>query len=193
MIDTTATSAPDLSAPPQSQSLRFYGIWAVAAVLLVVLPLVFSSGGALTSFSLVGITIIFALSYNILLGQTGLLSFGHAVYYGLGGFLAVHAMNAVVARGWPIPLPLIPLFVASIIPAAVVLLFPKVESLADLYAIGVVGAIAINLGSISTNRAAFLRTVSRHPSRLAKTGLTQSATTMRPSFRFSAASSLPMT
>ena len=32
--------------------------------------------------------IIFALSYNMLLGQTGLLSFGHAVYFGLGGFVA---------------------------------------------------------------------------------------------------------
>ncbi len=73
------------------------------------LPLIFSSGGSLTSFSLIGIAIIFALSYNILLGQTGLLSFGHAVHYGLGGFLAVHAMNAVASRNWPIPLPFIPL------------------------------------------------------------------------------------
>ena len=60
-------------------------------------------------FSLIGIAIIFALSYNILLGQTGLLSFGHAVQYGLGGFLAVHAMNAVASHNWPIPLPVIPL------------------------------------------------------------------------------------
>ena len=36
--------------------------------------------------SQMGIAIIFALSYNMLLGQTGMLSFGHAVYYGLGGF-----------------------------------------------------------------------------------------------------------
>jgi branched-chain amino acid transport system permease protein len=45
----------------------------------------------------------------MLLGQTGMLSFGHAVYYGLGGFLAVHAMNTVLRNGLPIPLPLIPL------------------------------------------------------------------------------------
>jgi branched-chain amino acid transport system permease protein len=90
--------------------LRCYGIWLAAAIALVVLPLVFSSGGSLTSFSLIGIAIIFALSYNILLGQTGLLSFGHAVQYGLGGFLAVHTMNAVTSHGWPIPLPFMPLF-----------------------------------------------------------------------------------
>ncbi|WGS28754.1 branched-chain amino acid ABC transporter permease [Bradyrhizobium sp. ISRA464] len=90
-------------------ALGFYGVWLIAAAALVVLPLIFSSGGSLTSFSLIGIAIIFALSYNILLGQTGLLSFGHAVQYGLGGFLSVHVMNAVASYDWPIPLPVIPL------------------------------------------------------------------------------------
>jgi branched-chain amino acid transport system permease protein len=74
-----------------------------------VLPKIFSSGGSLTTFSLIGVSIIFSLSYNILLGQTGMLSFGHAVYYGLGGFLAVHAINIVGANKLPLPLPLIPL------------------------------------------------------------------------------------
>ena len=48
-------------------------------------------GTALTMMSLMGITLVFALSYNMLLGQTGMLSFGHAVYYGLGGFSTMHA------------------------------------------------------------------------------------------------------
>ena len=65
--------------------------------------------GALTTFSLIGISIIFSLSYNILLGQTGMLSFGHAVYYGLGGFLVIHAINIIGANKLPIPLPLVPL------------------------------------------------------------------------------------
>ena len=103
-------SAARVDAAARGPSLRFYGIWVIAAALLIVLPLIFSSGGSLTSFSLIGISIIFALSYNILLGQTGLLSFGHAVYYGLGAFLAIHVMNSVVAHHWPIPLPFIPLF-----------------------------------------------------------------------------------
>src|ERR1700744_5948106 len=108
------TKASDAASKPQTErsgpDFRFYGIWLIAAVALIVLPLIFSSGGSLTSFSLIGIAIIFALSYNILLGQTGLLSFGHAVQYGLGGFLAVHVMNAVTSHDWPIPLPFIPLF-----------------------------------------------------------------------------------
>ncbi|MGJ4939399.1 branched-chain amino acid ABC transporter permease [Bradyrhizobium sp. HKCCYLS1011] len=103
------TTAADLLKEHNGRNLGFYGIWLAAAAALVVLPLIFSSGGALTSFSLIGISIIFALSYNILLGQTGLLSFGHAVQYGLGGFLAVHAMNAVADHQWPVPLPFIPL------------------------------------------------------------------------------------
>jgi branched-chain amino acid transport system permease protein len=45
----------------------------------------------------------------MLLGQTGLLSFGHAVYYGLGGYVAAHAMNLVAGERLPVPLPLIPL------------------------------------------------------------------------------------
>jgi len=79
------------------------------AALFVFLPLVFRSGTALTMMSLMGISIVFALSYNMLLGQTGLLSFGHAVYFGLGAYFAVHCMNTVVARGLPVPLPVIPL------------------------------------------------------------------------------------
>ena len=59
--------------------------------------------------SLMGIMIVFALSYNMLLGETGMLSFGHAVYYGLGGFLVVHAMNLFVRDALPIPVMLVPL------------------------------------------------------------------------------------
>jgi branched-chain amino acid transport system permease protein len=85
------------------------GVPAAVAALFLVLPLVFRSGTALTMMSLMGISIVFALSYNMLLGQTGLLSFGHAVYFGLGAYFAVHCMNAVIARGLPVPLPVIPL------------------------------------------------------------------------------------
>src|SRR6516225_2792866 len=107
MTELTSRVAPPY--PPLSERLKFYGIWVAAALVLLALPKVFSSGGALTTFSLIGISIIFSLSYNILLGQTGLLSFGHAVYYGLGGFLAIHAINIIGANKLPIPLPIVPL------------------------------------------------------------------------------------
>ncbi len=48
-------------------------------------------------------------------------------------------------------MPVVPLVIGAIIPAVVVLIFSDVEKLAALYAIGVVGAISINLGTTSTN------------------------------------------
>jgi branched-chain amino acid transport system permease protein len=106
MTKTDAIAPPP---PTAAGQLKFYGFWIATAVVLLLLPKIFSSGGSLTTFSLIGISIIFALSYNILLGQTGMLSFGHAVYYGLGGFLAIHAINIIGAHKWAIPLPLVPL------------------------------------------------------------------------------------
>jgi branched-chain amino acid transport system permease protein len=107
MTEIAVSAAPPL--PTVSDKLRFYGMWTAAALLLLVLPKIFPSGSALTTFSLIGISIIFSLSYNILLGQTGMLSFGHAVYYGLGGFLAIHGINTIGAHKLPIPLPAVPL------------------------------------------------------------------------------------
>src|SRR5919204_3932325 len=89
--------------------LKRLGVWIAAAILMLVLPRIFSSGAAITTLCLMGVMIVFSLSYNMLLGQTGMLSFGHAVYYGLGGFLAVHAMNAIAADKLPVPLPVLPL------------------------------------------------------------------------------------
>ncbi len=89
--------------------LRRYGVWIAAAALILVLPQVFSSGTSITKMSVMGVMIVFALSYNMLLGQTGMLSFGHAVYYGLGGFLVVHALNTVGAARLPVPVVVQPL------------------------------------------------------------------------------------
>src|SRR5262249_16246360 len=86
-----------------------YGPWVAVAAVFAGLPLVFRSGTALTVMSLMGISIVFALSYNMLLGQTGMLSFGHAVYFGLGVYFAVHCMNTVITGNLPVPLPVIPL------------------------------------------------------------------------------------
>ena len=81
-------------------------VWSLFALLLVVAPLLFRSSLALTMLSQMGYLVIICLSYNILLGQGGMLSFGHAVYTGLGSFIAIHAMNWM---GQPVPLVLIPL------------------------------------------------------------------------------------
>ena len=67
-------------------------IWIAFAVALVGLPQIFDSILAISILNQMAIAIVFALSYNMLLGQGGMLSFGHAVYFGLGGFLSVHAL-----------------------------------------------------------------------------------------------------
>jgi branched-chain amino acid transport system permease protein len=83
--------------------------WLLTAIVFAAAPKIFSSGLALTMMSVMGVMIIFALSYNMLLGQTGLLSFGHAIYYGLGGFVAIHTMNAAIRVKLGVPAPVIPL------------------------------------------------------------------------------------
>jgi len=88
--------------------LKTFGVWIAAAILLAILPYIFPSGAAITTMCLMGIMIIFALSYNMLLGQSGMLSFGHAVYYGLAAFVTAHTINWAIKSGVPIPLPFIP-------------------------------------------------------------------------------------
>jgi branched-chain amino acid transport system permease protein len=90
-------------------SARLFWPWLALAALFALAPQIFSSGSALTMMSVMGEMIIFALSFNMLLGQTGLLSFGHAVYFGLGGFVAIHAMNALIHAKVGVPVVIIPL------------------------------------------------------------------------------------
>ncbi len=84
-------------------------VWSLFALALLAAPLLFRSGASVSMLSLTGTVMIFALSYNMLLGQGGMLSFGHAVYSGLGAFIAIHAINLAGAGTLPIPLTLIPL------------------------------------------------------------------------------------
>src|SRR5262249_49183893 len=49
------------------------------------------------------------LAFALAMGQAGMLSFGHAAYYGLGAFAAVHTMVAVEKMLFFFPTPLIPL------------------------------------------------------------------------------------
>ncbi len=85
------------------------GTWAAVAVLLGVLPLVFHSVLSVGILNQMLIAVLFALSYNTLLGQGGLLSFGHAVYFGLGGYVAAHAMRLTELGSLSLPLVLLPL------------------------------------------------------------------------------------
>lgn len=109
MQDSLVQSSVKSFRAPAILSVRRFGLWLLVAAVMLALPLVFNKSFALSLMSQMGIAIIFALSYNILLGQTGLLSFGHAVYYGLGAYVCAHTLNSIAADTFAIPVTLVPL------------------------------------------------------------------------------------
>ncbi len=93
-----------------SPVLRHSGVWIVTAVVFALLPILFDSGYALTLLCRIGVLIIFALAYNMLLGQGGMLSFGHAIFFGLAGYFVIHVLNWMGDDEIPyIPVSLLPL------------------------------------------------------------------------------------
>ncbi len=84
-------------------------IWTAFALVLAIAPMVFTSGLSITILSQIGIAMVACLSYNMLLGQGGMLSFGHAVYTGLGTYFAIHALNIAAKGVLPIPVSMLPL------------------------------------------------------------------------------------
>jgi branched-chain amino acid transport system permease protein len=84
-------------------------IWTGFALVLALTPLLFEGALAITILSQIGIAMIACLSYNMLLGQGGMLSFGHAVYTGLGTYFAIHALNYASKGALAIPVSLLPL------------------------------------------------------------------------------------
>ena len=87
-----------------------------------------------------------------------------AVNTAIGGLITVQFLMARDGEMPPVfkqlnryGVPQIGTIVATVIPAALVLLVSDVSGLADLYAVGVVGAIACNLGATSTDKTVPLR------------------------------------
>ena len=105
-----------VAAPPMTTSetapsrLARWRPWIAAVLVLLVLPHIpgLNADFGRSLLSQMGIAAVFALSFNLLLGQTGLLSFGHAAYFGLGGYATIHLMRAI-NHGVALPIPLAPL------------------------------------------------------------------------------------
>ncbi len=83
-------------------------IGAAVIVTLACAPLVVGAAGQSVLTRML-IAALFATGYNLLLGQAGLLSFGHAAFYGAGAFATIHAMIAIERGAFYVPLPLLPL------------------------------------------------------------------------------------
>lgn len=103
-LNATVTD-PLPAAPAASLSLP----WLALALALGGLPMLFPGTAAISTLNYLGTMAIFALSYNVLLGQTGLLSLGHGTFFGLGGFIAAHVLLRLSEAGIAFPLPLLPL------------------------------------------------------------------------------------
>lgn len=84
-------------------------IFIIFTLILIIAPLVFSSSLGLMILSQIGIAMIACLSYNLLFGQGGMLSFGHAIYTGFGALIAIHTLNFAGNGILPIPVTLIPI------------------------------------------------------------------------------------
>jgi branched-chain amino acid transport system permease protein len=97
------------SVPPRAFTTGRILVWGSFALALLVAPFIFTSNLDRSILAQIGIAIVACLSYNMLLGQGGMLSFGHAVYSGLASFVAIHALLGIGDGSFPIPVSLVPL------------------------------------------------------------------------------------
>jgi branched-chain amino acid transport system permease protein len=92
--------------PPRPNRTRRMAGWGAALGVAIILPFVFSGSLGVSVLTQICIAITFALAYNMLLGGTGLLSFGHALYFGAGAYTTAHFLNYF---GDVVPVVLVPL------------------------------------------------------------------------------------
>lgn len=78
------------------------GLWITLAVVILVGIFPILSGDAATREVLftVLLSVVLATSLNILLGYTGYVSFGHVVFYGLGGYVGLYLMSSFNVSLW---------------------------------------------------------------------------------------------
>lgn len=102
MLDAKETKeAPMRHRDAPGRRLGASAPWIIGALLLAAPIAMVNDSWMFAYLAQAAAMIVFALSYNLLLGETGLLSFGHAAYAGLGAFAAAHCFDrGVVALPW---------------------------------------------------------------------------------------------
>lgn len=92
-------------------------LWAVILAILLVYPRLF--GIYFTNvFVIFAIYARFSVSFNLLLGYTGLLSFGHAMYFGAGGYATALALTHI--EGLPLLVALLIGLLGSVLLALII-------------------------------------------------------------------------
>lgn len=95
--------------------IPFLPLVAVFIAAVAAIPIVFSSPSLREELFLVFMLVTLASSINIIMGYTGYVSFGHIVFFGLGGYFAFYLMQV---QGWHFLLALM----AAALPASLIAL-----------------------------------------------------------------------
>ncbi|MCR6732699.1 MAG: branched-chain amino acid ABC transporter permease [Afipia sp.] len=108
-MNLTAAHPSETAAAIRQTRLKHLSPWLLFASGLIVAPLILSDGASLSMLCQLGTMMLLGLSFNMLFGQSGMLSFGHAVYSGLGAYFAAHVIKLAGAGLIPVPISLVPL------------------------------------------------------------------------------------
>jgi branched-chain amino acid transport system permease protein len=99
-----------------NKAIRWF-LWAVILAILLFYPRLF--GIYYTNvFVIFAIFALFSVSFNLLLGYTGLLSFGHAMYFGAGGYATALALTHI--EGLPLLVALLIGLLGSVLLALII-------------------------------------------------------------------------
>ena len=81
------------------RSFRSLGLWLSLLLVLVpgILPVISQSASSREEIFTVLLSVVLASSLNILLGFTGYVSFGHIVFFGLGGYVGLYL---IIVQQW---------------------------------------------------------------------------------------------
>lgn len=120
--------------------------WWLGAMAMLLLPGWGAPYSVLNLLSQVGIAVLLCASYSLLLGQTGLLSFGHAVYPALGSYLVIYALGHL--GGWglasPATVALLPLIAGlGVVGITVLVGWPQVRRAGTVF-----GMVTLGVGEL---------------------------------------------
>ena len=117
-MSASSTAPRDLTAPPTMPGLLGFSRGQGIALILLV---AFLLAGPFVLYPVFLMKLLcfalFACAFNLLIGYVGLLSFGHAAFFGMGGYLAAHA-----AKVWGLT-PEISILAGGVVGAVLGLLF----------------------------------------------------------------------
>ena len=98
MTDTTIAAAPAAD-PARTGRMIVYGIVLVIGLALMFAPFLFPDVRSSQVAARICVFIVLAASYDLLIGYTGIVSFAHTMFFGLGAYGAAMALRTM-GPGW---------------------------------------------------------------------------------------------